>query len=141
MVEFALVLPLLLMLALGVLDFGKALNYWIDETHLANEGARWAVVNSNPGGSSLTLQQYLQQQADSAELRSNAQICISNPGGGTFTVGNPVQVTVLIHYTWLPFFPNWLGFPTTTKVVGNAIMRLEANATNYGSGNNIGTCT
>src|SRR5437660_292654 len=37
--ELALVLPLLLVLLLGMLDFGKAFNDWIDETHLANEGA------------------------------------------------------------------------------------------------------
>ena len=54
--EFALVLPLLLLLLLGMIDFGKAINYWIDETHLANEGARWAAVNKNPGsGSGLTV--------------------------------------------------------------------------------------
>jgi Flp pilus assembly protein TadG len=40
LVEFVLVLPLLLVLLLGMLDLGKAFNYWIDETHLAHEGAR-----------------------------------------------------------------------------------------------------
>jgi Flp pilus assembly protein TadG len=48
LVEFVLVLPLLLVLLFGMLDFGKAFNYWIDETHLANEGARFAAVNKNP---------------------------------------------------------------------------------------------
>src|SRR5437867_1360914 len=42
--ELALVLPLLLVLIMGMLDFGKAFNEWIDETHLANEGARLAAV-------------------------------------------------------------------------------------------------
>src|SRR5919199_6301171 len=46
--EMALVLPLLLLLILGMIDFGKAINYWIDNTHLANAGARLAVVNGNP---------------------------------------------------------------------------------------------
>ena len=58
--ELALVLPVLLLLILGMVDFGKAVNYWIDETHLSNEGARFAAVNSNPGsGAGQTLQQYL----------------------------------------------------------------------------------
>ena len=48
LVEFVLVLPLLLLLLIGMLDLGKAFNYWIDETHLANEGARYAAVNKNP---------------------------------------------------------------------------------------------
>ena len=47
--ELALVMPVLLLILFGMIDFGKAINYWIDETHLANEGARLAVVNSNPG--------------------------------------------------------------------------------------------
>ena len=47
--EFALVLPVLLLLLLAMVDFGKAVNSWIDQTHLANEGARMAMVNNNPG--------------------------------------------------------------------------------------------
>ena len=68
--EFALILPLLMVLFLGILDFGKAFNYWIDQTHLANEGARWAAVNKNPGGATLTLQQYIASKANTNELKS-----------------------------------------------------------------------
>ena len=46
--EFALVLPLLLLLVFGMLDFGKAYNYWNDATHLTAEGARYAAVNRKP---------------------------------------------------------------------------------------------
>src|SRR5438309_10995809 len=65
--EMALVLPLLLLLILGMIDFGKAINYWIDNTHLANEGARLAVVNNNPGGTGQTLQQFILARAETAE--------------------------------------------------------------------------
>ena len=51
LVEFALVAPILLVILLAVLDFGKAFNYWIDETQLASAGARWAVVNKLVPGS------------------------------------------------------------------------------------------
>jgi Flp pilus assembly protein TadG len=50
--ELALVLPLLLLLLLGMLDFGKAFNEWMSQTHLANEGARLAAVNYCPTPSS-----------------------------------------------------------------------------------------
>src|SRR5947209_12901144 len=66
--EMALVLPVLLLLLLGMIDFGKAVNYWIDQTHLANEGARMAMVNKNPSSTG-TLQQYLLDQTGSAEQR------------------------------------------------------------------------
>ena len=69
LVEFVLVLPLLLIILFAMLDFGRVFNYWIDATHLSNEGARWAVVNKNPGASG-TLQAYIQQQGDTDELRN-----------------------------------------------------------------------
>ena len=53
LVEFAFVLPLLLVLVLGIADFGRAFNYWIDSTHLANVAARYAAVNKNPGAADL----------------------------------------------------------------------------------------
>src|SRR5438445_10347825 len=107
LVEFALVLPILLLILFGLLDFGKAFNYWNDETHLAAEGARWAVVNSNPGGSAQSLQQYIQQQANTSELRGLATVCVAfptNPDTGTTgNVGDPVTVTVKASYPWIPF--------------------------------------
>src|ERR671936_2820662 len=107
--EFALVLPLLLLLILGMVDFGKAINYWIDETHLANEAARWAVVNKNPGsGSGLTLQRYILDQVDTAELHGDvpgtqptahaARVCISFPNSNSQNVGDPVKVSVTYDY-------------------------------------------
>src|SRR6266487_6369179 len=70
LVEFALILPLFLALVFGIFDFGRAFNYWIDETHLANTGARWAVVNANLGGT--TLQQYIKTQVETGELRNGS---------------------------------------------------------------------
>jgi len=138
LVEFALVLPILALLLFAMIDFGKAFNYWIDETHLANEGARWAVVDRNPGGGSL--QQYLVDQATTAELRNGgtasvanpAEVCISFPSG-TSNVGDPVLVTVSATYNWLPIIGNRIGV-TQTTISGSSHMRLEAVPTNYSAG-------
>jgi Flp pilus assembly protein TadG len=138
LVEFALVIPVLLVVLLAMLDFGKAFNYWIDETHLANEGARWAVVDQNPGAG--TLQNYIQQQATTQELRAGgtgsvpdaAQVCISFPSG-TSRVGDPVNVSVSTTYNWLPFLADHIGVGSTT-ISGSATMRLEAVPTQYGAG-------
>ena len=43
-VEFALILPFLVLIIVLMLDFGRAFNYWISVTHLASEGARLAAV-------------------------------------------------------------------------------------------------
>jgi len=138
LVEFALILPILALLLFAMLDFGKAFNYWIDETHLANEGARWAVVNKNPGGGSL--QQYILSHATTAELRNGgtasianpAQVCITFPNG-TSNVGDPVRVTVSATYHWLAFLGSRIGI-TQTAIAGSSNMRLEALPTNYSAG-------
>jgi hypothetical protein len=140
MVEFALVLPLLLVLVFGMLEFGKAFNYWIDMTHLANEGARWAVVNHNPGAG--TLQEYIKGRANTTELRDGgtasipagdeAEVCISFPNG-TANVGDPVLVRVTATYHWLPFLGDRIGSADVT-ITGSATMRLEAPPSNYAEG-------
>jgi Flp pilus assembly protein TadG len=152
LVEFAMILPILALLLFGLIDFGKAFNYWNDETHLAAEGARWAVVNSNPGSG--TLQQYIQQQADTSELRSLATVCVSfptNPDTGTSQqVGDPVSVTVKANYPWIPFLRSRIHILGGTSVQltlpgsisGTATMRLEALPTSYSAGSGgTGSCT
>src|SRR5215208_5600295 len=93
MVELALILPLLLILLLLILDFGRAINYWIDTTHLASEGARLAAVDKDSGGN---LQAHIKSQADTEELRTGGsvgvvspglEVCIAYPEGRA--VGNP----------------------------------------------------
>jgi Flp pilus assembly protein TadG len=138
-VEFALILPALLLLLLGMLDFGKAFNYWIDETHLANEAARWAVVNKNPGPGA-TLQQTIRQQADSPELRNGgsasikdaAKVCVSFPQG-TSNVGDPVKVTVSTTYTFMSFIGDRIGVQSK-QISSSSTMRLEARPTNFTAG-------
>jgi Flp pilus assembly protein TadG len=135
--EFALVLPLLMVVLLGMLDFGKAFNYWINVTHLANEGARWSVVDKNPGGT-ISLQNYIKQQADTAELRDGATVCInlihvSSGSSAPYGPGDAVEMRVTYPYNWLPFFQKRLGFATTT-ITGSATMRLESTPSNYAAG-------
>ena len=152
MVELALVMPVLMIVLLGMLDFGKAFNAWIDEQHLANEGARLAAVNygvanctnSNPD---ICLAQYIQQNADSAELKSGrtsssyapaqnaTRVCISYPSNSANTpatsgqLGDPVQVTVSVDYQWLNYLTAKVPLPGgKTTISGTASMRLEQPA-------------
>ena len=45
LVEFALIAPLFLLIVVGIIQFGIGLNYWLDLNRIANQGARWAVVD------------------------------------------------------------------------------------------------
>ena len=134
LVEFVLVLPLVLLLLFGMIDFGKAFNYWNDETHLANEAARYAVVNKNPlGGSSL--EAAVKNSADSGELRNGCSGCsIPTPGitvsfcfvnGVTAThAGDPLRATVTTTYHWLGYLVG-NGLPLTSGLTSTSTMRLE----------------
>lgn len=134
MVEFALILPILMVLVFGIFDFGRALNYYIDETHLAATGARWAVVNAAPGGT--TLQDYIKSQVETNELKNGSAsvttpltVCIGFPNSGSRNPGDPVTVRVYSKYKILSFFGAIPGGPSFSKLtiglVGKASMRLE----------------
>jgi Flp pilus assembly protein TadG len=124
MVEFALVLPLLLLLLLGVLDFAKSINYWNDQTHLASEAARFAVVNDNPNTSG-SLASWIKSQADTSELRGGVSVCIAAGAGASSppAVGDPITATTTYTYSWLPLIGRVVGATTTINV--SSTMRLE----------------
>ena len=128
MVEFALVLVPLLLLVIGMLQFGIMLNAKIDETHLASSGARYAAVNQNPGGASQTLQEYIKSRADTQDLRNNAKVCVEYPTGADSGTsgepGDPVKVTMSYVYALVPFLADQLGF-ASLSIAGDATMRLE----------------
>ncbi len=120
---------MLLLIVLGVGDFGLAMNTYNNETQLANQGARLAVVNKNPGPG--TLQEYIKSQGDTNDIQTNATVGICFPDGNA-TVGHPVQVTVSVVHTFLPYLQNVLpGHIASKTITGKAVMRLEQNPTVY----------
>ena len=74
-VEFAMVLPLLAALVFVLINFGKALYYYIELTHVANEGARIATVSqtSVPGGGNLAKYLCSQLGGSGSELRTGSR--------------------------------------------------------------------
>jgi Flp pilus assembly protein TadG len=122
-VEFGMVVPLLCTLVLVFVDFGKSMNYWIDLTHVANQIARQAAVNSPV----LTTLGEECAQLETNELRTGsssvdpAVISVTYPSGAT--AGNVVTVEVASKYKFIPF----MGTSWTIK--GTASMRLEHDAT------------
>jgi Flp pilus assembly protein TadG len=51
--EFALILPLLMLILLGIVDFGRVFYYWTSLANAAREGARYGVTHpSNITGNS-----------------------------------------------------------------------------------------
>jgi Flp pilus assembly protein TadG len=128
LVEFAVVLPVLVLIILGILYFGRYEDYSNQETQLAEQAVRWAAVNVNPGTSPTTLQTFVQKQAapelqaGSTDVTAPAAVYLYYPTGSSNTVGNPVRACVVATVR-LPF----LG--TTEIVVQSAEMRIEVART------------
>ena len=106
-VEFALVAIPLCLIVFGILDFGRALNYYNNLTQLAGQGARAATVNQNPnggaatptGGAGQSFQQVLACDAASGELRKGVSVTV---GPLPAKVGDPVTITSSYAFHFIP---------------------------------------
>ncbi len=141
-VEFAFILPVILLVIVGLIAFGKAFNYWLNLNHLANEGARWAVVDKIPPytcstsssatgittPSALDIEKYLYCQLPNVDLQnkvgnpasSQANYALCFPAGGTPAIGDPASVKIKSPYTI-----GFGKFSITFTLVGKSTMRLE----------------
>lgn len=94
MVEFALVLPILIIIITGILEFGLFFNSYINITFASKEGARIASLDTN---------------ATNQRIQTAARAAIPNSGNVTVTVspaaprvtGAPVTVTVSMPHTFI----------------------------------------
>lgn len=128
LVEFAIVLPILVLIILGILYFGRYEDYTNQETQLAEEGARMASVNNIPSGG---LETYLESQAQS-ELKSGSKdvtnpavAYVYYPSGSSNKVGSSVRVCLVATFRY-PILG--LGTPTQT-VAEAATMMIEQAGT------------
>jgi hypothetical protein len=135
-VEFAVILPLVVMVILALADFGRALYMYLEAEHAASDAARIAAVDYVPSGG-VSLQNYLAQQLIYGELQNGSgstsygaqgkgQVCISFPAGGTPQRGDPVNVQVKSTFKWLP--GGVLPTPSM-QIVGSSTMRIENTGT------------
>ena len=137
MTEFALVLPVFVLIIAGILSFGRVFFYWIETNHLANETARWAVVDRNPYAPK-TLQDHA-RDASSTEFQKDVNVCIDLPEGAI--VGRELRVRIQKPFSLVPL----LNAGVIT-IRGSSIMRIErfdngTSPTNYDVTKNVGTCS
>jgi Flp pilus assembly protein TadG len=106
-VEFAIIALPLCLIVFGILDFGRALNYYNNMTQLAGQGARAATVNQNPNGGAATpigggtpsFQQVLACDGASGELRKGVTVNVASVPAN---VGDPVTITASYQFHFLP---------------------------------------
>jgi Flp pilus assembly protein TadG len=132
LLETALTLPLLLMVAVSIFEFGRAYQTWQVLTNAAREGARVAVLpNANAGAAAARVSAYLQSgQLSEWENASTANTpeSIDIGGGATapasrVTVSYPFAFIVLQPIAQLLVNGSTAGAPLT--MTASAVMRNE----------------
>jgi hypothetical protein len=131
MVEFALILFPFLLLVVGVIQFGIALNFWHDQQRLAAQGARVAIVDCAAATwCTPTLEEFLEAQPLSNGNRPTAEVCYVEPSGAAGTKplrGDYVRVTLSSPFRLVPI----VGIGTLT-LKATSEMRLEQTPTHSG---------
>lgn len=111
--EFALVVPILLLLVFGIVEFGLIVKSWQVVTDAAREGARVAVVGVTPGQSadSVDAAAAVRNALNRGGLNgTNASVTIAatgNTGGPLFNSlrGDTVRVTINYPHSMIMFGP------------------------------------
>jgi Flp pilus assembly protein TadG len=131
LVEFALILPLLLFVMLGLVDFGFMFQRFEVVTNAAREGARIAVLPGYATADVLgRVQSYLTTGGVAATVGNTTvavtDVTIPTGGPGPALPAKRVQVTYASPYLFLGPIAGWFGGSfTTANLTGVAVMRLE----------------
>lgn len=113
-VEFALVLPILLTLVLGIMEFGFIFYQQMSITNAAREGARAYAIHHADSGFSLT------SVVETAATPVTGVSATSVPSGATCAAGTIAQVTVTKAATSLT---GWFPFLNSMTLTGKGAMR------------------
>jgi Flp pilus assembly protein TadG len=97
LVEFAVILPVLLMVLWGIFQFGIAFNDYIQVTSAAREGARKAAVSRSLGSGAATSAAISAAQAVAPDLHLSASQITVTPANN-WQAGTDVTVTVKYPY-------------------------------------------
>ncbi len=113
-VEFAIILPILIMLVFGIIEFGIAYNNWISLTHAAREGVRLAAVEDYEN-----MDDFEKKVRDSSPSVNIETIKLTGQDGN---IGDSVtvEVTGAILNIDIPLVGSW-----PVQITSEATMRLE----------------
>ena len=122
--EFALLLPVLLMILFGIIEFGMIMYSRELITNASREGARAGIVQGPP-------------KRTEDQIKAIATTYLTgtgvNPADVTFTVtgellANPNTLTVTATYPYsflIPYIPTVVGIPNPLTITAQTVMRHE----------------
>jgi Flp pilus assembly protein TadG len=113
-IEFALVLPVLIVFIFLIAEFGRLFNAYNDVNQMAADGARFAAVANYPGDSELL---------KNGDTKATKSATITGPtySGGACTVGGTVTVQAAATISFIPY----LDIDDDVALSGKAEMRVE----------------
>jgi Flp pilus assembly protein TadG len=116
-VEFAFVMPFLLLLLLGTIEFGWLFSQHIDLRHGAREGARLAAVDFGTSASIIS------EVCDRMDVSSDATVTVSVTRSGG-DIGDSLEVSVSKPIATMTGFVDW-AFPSGSEISSSVESRLE----------------
>lgn len=125
LVEFALILPLLLMIVLGCIDFGRFAYYYVAVTNAATAGAHFGAFHPFTATTQATwvakVKEAAQQEFPGVEV-PDPVVVIDEQGGIKFR-----RITVQVNYTFVTVVP-WsfgpLSIPSSTVLTRSVVERV-----------------
>lgn len=129
--EFAIVLPVLLLMLVGIVDFGMVMGAQTQVANAAREGARAGALSGLKDQAEGAATSAIAGMVGATNLGTKTEaICTTVAGDAcsmidaTPDTGSTVTVTVTYVHTWLS--PVILGFLPTITLKGQSKMRIEA---------------
>jgi len=122
--EFALLLPVILLILLGTIEFGMIMYSRELITNASREGARAGIVQVSPKPTAGAITTIATTYLTGTGINlTDVTITVTGAGGV-----NPATLTVnaTYRYPWLiPYIPTVLGLPRPLPLTGQTIMRHE----------------
>jgi Flp pilus assembly protein TadG len=120
LLEAAMTVPLVLVVAVGIFEFGRAYQTWQVLTNAAREGARAAVL---PSATTSTIQSRVQQYLVSGQVPNSSSATVAVTAGtvniGTTSAATSI-VTVTYPFTFVVLQPV-MGLLVSGSTVGSAV--------------------
>jgi len=118
MVEFALILPVLLLLVMGIAEFGMMFNSYLSVQNATREGARIGIV----GASDEEMEERI--LTTSPSLRKDRMVITIEPESNSRISGDTLRVQVNYDYRMaVPFISTLFG--GNINLSGESSMRIE----------------
>jgi Flp pilus assembly protein TadG len=107
-IEFALTILTVLVVLFMTIEFCSAIYTYVVLSDAANEGLRYAIVNSSDTGGAGAIAKVNTYAANSLHDMSNMQVSVQYPDGQT----PPGRVEITVSYPYLPYL-GFMGSPPT----------------------------